>query len=284
MAESGNWMLWTASLALAGFVSLLILGSGKAWLWWAQKYVADLTPRLEELNVPLERLPRYLTLWGLAMLGIAVLGLILGMIPVALVTLYLLYVAPRLIINALISRRQTLLRNQMVNACVNLANTAKAGLSLPQGLAVVAKESPQPLQDELKRIVHQYNAARPLPAVITEAKNRLKLHSFTLFANTILISLERGGRITDALENISKSLEENERLERKISADTASGRRIVVTLAVFPFVYLLLFLFLDYDNTSLLFTQLVGQLTLVAVAVIVYISVRWSNRFLNIEL
>lgn len=284
MAESGNWMLWTASLALAGFVSLLILGAGKAWLWWAQKYVADLTPRLEELNVPLERLPRYLTLWGLAMLGIAVLGLILGMIPVALVTLYLLYVAPRLIINALISRRQTLLRNQMVNACVNLANTAKAGLSLPQGLAVVAKESPQPLQDELKRIVHQYNAARPLPAVITEAKNRLKLDSFTLFANTILISLERGGRITDALENISKSLEENERLERKISADTASGRRIVVTLAVFPFVYLLLFLFLDYDNTSLLFTQLVGQLTLVAVAVIVYISVRWSNRILNIEL
>lgn len=277
-------MLWTASLALAGFVSLLILGSGKAWLWWAQKYVADLTPRLEELNVPLERLPRYLTLWGLAMLGIAVLGLILGMIPVALVTLYLLYVAPRLIINALISRRQTLLRNQMVNACVNLANTAKAGLSLPQGLAVVANESPQPLQDELKRIVHQYNAARPLPAVITEAKNRLKLDSFTLFANTILISLERGGRITDALENISKSLEENERLERKISADTASGRRIVVTLAVFPFVYLLLFLFLDYDNTSLLFTQLVGQLTLVAVAVIVYISVRWSNRILNIEL
>lgn len=284
MAESGNWMLWTASLALAGFVSLLILGAGKAWLWWAQKYVADLTPRLEELNVPLERLPRYLTLWGLAMLGIAVLGLILGMIPVALVTLYLLYVAPRLIINALISRRQTLLRNQMVNACVNLANTAKAGLSLPQGLAVVANESPQPLQDELKRIVHQYNAARPLPAVITEAKNRLKLDSFTLFANTILISLERGGRITDALENISKSLEENERLERKISADTASGRRIVVTLAVFPFVYLLLFLFLDYDNTSLLFTQLVGQLTLVAVAVIVYISVRWSNRILNIEL
>lgn len=284
MAESGNWMLWTASLALAGFVSLLILGAGKAWLWWAQKYVADLTPRLEELNVPLERLPRYLTLWGLAMLGIAVLGLILGMIPVALVTLYLLYVAPRLIINALISRRQTLLRNQMVNACVNLANTAKAGLSLPQGLAVVAKESPQPLQDELKRIVHQYNAARPLPAVITEAKNRLKLDSFTLFANTILISLERGGRITDALENISKSLEENERLERKLSADTASGRRIVVTLAVFPFVYLLLFLFLDYDNTSLLFTQLVGQLTLVAVAVIVYISVRWSNRILNIEL
>lgn len=277
-------MLWTASLALAGFVSLLILGAGKAWLWWAQKYVADLTPRLEELNVPLERLPRYLTLWGLAMLGIAVLGLILGMIPVALVTLYLLYVAPRLIINALISRRQTLLRNQMVNACVNLANTAKAGLSLPQGLAVVANESPQPLQDELKRIVHQYNAARPLPAVITEAKNRLKLDSFTLFANTILISLERGGRITDALENISKSLEENERLERKISADTASGRRIVVTLAVFPFVYLLLFLFLDYDNTSLLFTQLVGQLTLVAVAVIVYISVRWSNRILNIEL
>jgi len=277
-------MLWTASLALAGFVSLLILGAGKAWLWWAQKYVADLTPRLEELNVPLERLPRYLTLWGLAMLGIAVLGLILGMIPVALVTLYLLYVAPRLIINALISRRQTLLRNQMVNACVNLANTAKAGLSLPQGLAVVAKESPQPLQDELKRIVHQYNAARPLPAVITEAKNRLKLDSFTLFANTILISLERGGRITDALENISKSLEENERLERKISADTASGRRIVVTLAVFPFVYLLLFLFLDYDNTSLLFTQFVGQLTLVAVAVIVYISVRWSNRILNIEL
>ena len=276
-------MLWLGSLAAAGFVTLLLLSCGPVWGWLAQRRIADLTPRLQELNIAASRLPWYLNLWGLAMLLTVGLGLLLNMLPVALMAIYLIYVAPRLILNSLLRRRQALLRDQMVGACVTLANTTRAGLSLGQGLASVAAESPQPLKYELQRIVHQFQGGRPLADAINEAKMRLKLDSFTLFANAVLVSLERGGRITDALENISQSLQENQRLERKIEADTASGRRVVVTLAVFPFAYLGLFLLLDPENTGLLFTQFAGQLILVAVAILVYFSVRWSNKILSIE-
>lgn len=283
MTEQGTWMLWVGSLATAGFVTLLMMSCGPIWGRLAQRRIADLTPRLQELNVSSSRLPRYLNLWGLAMLLAIVLGLILNMLPVALMAIYLIYVAPRLILNSFLRRRQALLRDQMVTACITLANTTRAGLSLGQGLASVAAESPQPLQYELQRIVHQFQGGLPLPEAIKEAKHRLKLDSFTLFANAVLVSLERGGRITEALENIGESLQENQRLERKIEADTASGRRVVITLAIFPFAYLGLFLLLDPENTGLLLSTFGGQLVLVAVAVLVYISVRWSNKILSIE-
>ncbi len=41
---------------------------------------------------------------------------------------------------------------------------------------------------------------------------------------------EGKGKITDALERISRSLQENQRLERKMEADTASGRKVIIIL------------------------------------------------------
>jgi Flp pilus assembly protein TadB len=66
-----------------------------------------------------------------------------------------------------------------------------------------------------------------LPESLRAAKDRLNIDSFTLFAAAILVSLERGGRITDALERISHSLQELQRIERKLEVDTASGKKVV---------------------------------------------------------
>ena len=93
--------------------------------------------------------------------------------------------------------------------------------------------------------------------------------------------MERGGRITEALERISRSLQENQRLERKLEADTESGRKVVVMLAAFPAVFLGLFYFLNPEGTALLFTTILGQVVLVFVIVMVYAAVRWANRILT---
>ena len=90
-------------------------------------------------------------------------------------------------------------------------------------------------------------------------------------------------RITDALERIGRSLQENQRLERKLEADTESGRKVVVMLAAFPAVFLGLFYFLNPEGTALLFTTILGQVVLVFVIVIVYAAVRWANRILRLD-
>ena len=265
--------------------ALLAVWLGPAWEQLAGKYVNDLRRRMQELGVDDTRVPYYLRWWGLSLVGVALLlGLVLHMIPLAIGATYLVFVAPRYLLNGWLAKRKSLLRDQMVGASQALANAARAGLSLPQGLESISKETPEPLAKEFRRIVYEYQCGRPLMESVEDTRQRLDLEGFTLFASAVLVSLERGGKITDSLEQISTSLQENQRLERKLEADTASGRKIILILAIFPLVFLGGTFLLDPQGTGLIFSQLLGQLVLFLVGGLIYGSVVWSRKILDLGL
>lgn len=266
-------------------VVLVAESVGGAWDVVTKKHIADLTPMLEALSMDRSKLTGYLRIWGAAIAGSFVLvAFVLMMPPLSIAAVGLVYVAPRLILQAMIERRRRLLRDQMVAAAIAMANTCRAGLSLAQGLETVSRETSAPLASELKRIVSDYQHGRPLSDAIRDTKERLNVDSFTLFSSAVLISLQRGGKITESLERISASLQENQRVERKLESQTAGGKKLVWILAVFPFFFLLAFYFLHPEGTIALFQSLIGQLLLLVVVGLVYFSVRWSNRILSIEL
>lgn len=283
MSASALFLL-LSSLALGGMVFCIVRLIEPLWDQVSSRYVRDLQPTLQALSLTSDRMPELMRWWGVGMAAVFVaLSLGLGMWPVAFVAVYLCYVAPRIYLNMLITKRAKLLRDQLVGTVTALANATRAGLSLAQGIDNVSNETPEPLAAELRRIVRDYRGGRPLASTLIDARERLQLDSFTLFSSALLVSLERGGRITEALERISRSLQENQRLERKLEADTESGRKVVVMLAAFPAVFLGMFYFLNPEGTALLFTTVLGQVVLVVVIGMVYGAVRWANKILTLE-
>lgn len=267
---------------LAGLAVFLTLTCWQdVWDRIAGRYVADLMPTIRALNIDASKIPTYLRVWGGLIL--LALGTIFVAPPLALPAVFFVYIMPRVYLNLLISRRRVLLRDQLVGATEALANTSRAGLSLSQGLDMVRKDSPQPLADELGTIVREFEHGLPLHQAIENTKERLNHDSFTLFAASLLTSLERGGKITEALERISRSLQENQRLERKMQSETASGKRVLMILAVFPLLFILLFLVVYPEGTLELIGSLVGQFVLLVVIGLVYISVTWGQRILKLE-
>jgi tight adherence protein B len=248
------------------------------------RYVADITPALDSLSLDHSELPKYLRIWGISLVAAFVfVAFVLQMPPVALAAVYLVYVSPRIILDIMIRRRRALLRDQMVAATIALANTSRAGLSLAQGLESIGTETPEPLATEVRRIVHEYKHGRPLSEAIRSTKERLKIESFTLFSAAILVCLERGGRITEALERISHSLQELQRIERKLEVDTASGTKVVYILTGFPVFFLGLSYVLNPEGTKMLLHSIAGQVVLLIVIAMCYFSFRWSQKILNIE-
>jgi tight adherence protein B len=265
-------------------VLLALKSGGAVWDDVTSRYVADITPKLDSLSIDHATLPKYLRIWGISLVAaFVVVAFILQMPPVALAAVYLVYVSPRIILDFMIRKRRAMLRDQMVAATVALANTSRAGLSLAQGLESIGTETPEPLAAELRRIVHEYRHGRPLSEAIRATKERLKIESFTLFAAAILVSLERGGRITEALERISHSLQELQRIERKLEVDTAAGTKVVYILTVFPLIFLGISYMTNPDGTNALLHTLSGQFLLLVVIALTYVSFRWSQRILAIE-
>ncbi len=118
---------------------------------------------------------------------------------------------------------------------------------------------------------------------IEEVRQRLLLESFTLFAIAVQTSLERGGRINEALLRIGDSLRENQRIERKMEADTAAGRREVLILSLFPLLFAFMLNFMDPVNTSKLVSTLPGQCVVLVVAGLVYCGARWALKMMDVQ-
>jgi len=285
-------VLEPTALAFIGLSSLLVFVSvlmfcqscGGVWDDVTSRYVADITPKLDSLSLDRSHLAKYLRIWGLSLVfAFVFVAFILRMPPVAIAAVYLVYVAPRIILDFMIRRRKAKLRDQMVTATIALANTCRAGLSLAQGLESISTETPEPLATEFRRIVHEYRHGRPLPEAIRATKERLKIESFTLFAAAILVCLERGGRITDALERISHSLQELQRIERKIEVDTAAGTKVVYILTAFPLFFLGISYITNREGTEMLLHSIPGQVIMLFIIAMCYFSFRWSQRILAIE-
>lgn len=288
----GSKMTDEQVLALTAISSVMVFGAAlvglpallRVWDSISAKYIGDLMPTIKALRLDESNIPIFLRCWGAALLGVAAICALLGAIPLAVPALLLVYLAPRLYLNRLIQKRRQLLRDQLVGAAGALANTMRAGLALPNGIADVAQRIEKPLANELNTIVNDFNRGLPLATALSRARDRLDLDSFSLFANALIACQERGGRITEALDSISHSLNENQRVERKLETEVAAGKKVVTILAIIPFVFLAIFLVIYPDGTKRALTETVGQIALAGAALLIFISVRWSQKILALDI
>ncbi|QDV66467.1 Bacterial type II secretion system protein F domain protein [Rosistilla carotiformis] len=276
--------LLLGSMCVFAAVFLVCQSLGPVWDRITDRYLADIKPKLARLSVSDEQLHTWMRWWGITFVATIVLfTFILGMPPIALFAAFIVFIAPRYMIDLWIQRHRIVLRDQLVRATVGVANGCRAGLGLPQAIEKVAFDTQAPLANELKRITRDYRAGRPLQDAIREVKERLDLDAFTTFASAMTVTLEKGGNVAMALDRISQGLQESQRLERKLEADTAAGRKMALILSLFPIGFLGLFYMLDPISMAVLFGTLMGQLVLLVVLVIVYVSWEWCLRILDID-
>ena len=258
---------------------------GPLWDQFADRYLSDIKPKLTLLNIPDDQLHQWMRWWGFALVGSLLLfGVILTMPPIALFAVFIVFVAPRYVLDFMLDQRRITIRDQLVRATVGVANGCRAGLGLPQAIEKVAADTRSPLADELKRITRDYRAGRPLSEAIRDVQHRLDVEAFTTFASAVTVTLEKGGRIPDSLDRISRGLQEMQRLERKLEADSAAGKRLALILSLFPIAFIGMFYLLDPAAMSLLFGTLLGQLVIFAVLAIVYVSWLWCMNILDLDL
>lgn len=274
-----------SSACVFASVSLAAFNWAPYWDQLANKQMGVLADQFDRLGLDKSLYQLFLRIWGISLIAVGLMvGVLLRMPPVAIALVMLTYVAPRHILDVLIRRRTRILRDQLVSASIGVGNAAQAGLSLPQCLAAVCDETPKPLGTELQRIVFEYRHGKRLPQALGMVRNRLRLESFTLFSLAIEATHEQGGRLQEALQRISRSLQESQRLERKLEAETSAGKQTVVILGCFPGLFLLVFQVLDGHSTSLLYSNFSGQCVLAAVIGLTYAGSRWAAGIMRIEL
>jgi tight adherence protein B len=276
---------WTALLGIAsvGLATAIAGYAGSGYLMRAFDAVErNLAGKLRRLRVSRRHLRNCLVGW-LAAAGLAFVGcwLALGSPVFALLTVVLIAAAPWHLLRRMAERRRQKIEDQLADAMVLLASAIRAGLSLAQALEILAAQCPKPIQAEFRQIVAEYQLGKPLGAALSEAKDRLESENFALLAAALLASQESGGRLNETVERIAQSVRELQRLERKITAETAQARTSAVYMALAPGLILVVYYFVDPLNTTLLFTKMAGQMLLAAALLFDVLAYFWARVILN---
>ncbi|MFT7663328.1 MAG: tight adherence protein B [Planctomycetota bacterium] len=171
-------------------------------------------------------------------------------------------VIPRLYAGYAWKKRRKQIDEQLSETVRQLSSSVGSGLSLAQAIERLAVRAPHPIRTEFFVISNYWKMGADFETSIQDAKRRLELENFNLFASAIIVNHHMGGNVTSTLDRLASSLESIARMRRDIYAATAEGRMNIKVLAVAPAIMLALVSLMDAEAVKMLFTRPVGQAVL----------------------
>jgi len=283
--ESHAEMMWLGSLMMGAAVGLAAFAGREHFAQALDAVERDMAEKLRRLRASAKNLRKYLIAWLIAVaVTFSIFFLVLRSPIFAVLLSVFLLSAPWYLLRRMAERHRQKIEDQLADAMVTLANSVRAGLSLAQALEVLSSQCPKPINAEFHQIVAEYEMGKPLEQTLIEAKGRLRSENFALFAAALLASHQSGGRLNETVERIAQSIVEMQRLERKIASETAQARKSAVYMALAPAFILAAWYFADPANTTLLFTDPVGQLLLAISVMFNVVAYLWARVILNPEI
>jgi tight adherence protein B len=169
-------------------------------------------------------------------------------------------------------RRRKRIETQALGAMQLLASGLRAGYSVPQAIALVARQSPEPTASAFALAAQEISIGVQLADSIARLAKRTANADYELVAIIVRVQHEVGGNLAQILDSVGNTLRERFDLRRQVSSLTAQQRLSSTLLTLLPF-FLLTFLFLvDRSFVEPLFNETAGRLMLAAAAAMVFIG------------
>ena len=270
----------------AGFAIALLVWAGRDVIMGRYRADADWLRQTSLRFDPKPVNAEAMTLGFYAVLGLILLFL-LWMLPhpaVAIVIWIVLLFMPRLLVNMAWKKRKAQIDLQLPAAINSMCNTIKAGMTLVQALQRLAEQAPQPIKAEFQIMASRYSFGADLESTIREAKERLALANFNLFASALLLNREMGGDVAETLSRISQSLDKLQHMRKTVEAHTSEGRTNIKVLMCAPVLMLLMIASVDSAGVKMMFTTPQGYGVLLAAALLTGTGMYFASRITKSEI
>jgi tight adherence protein B len=165
-----------------------------------------------------------------AAVGVVVGGPVLGLLLAVLVP-----VGAKVALAVLAKRRQNAFADQMDDSLQLMASSLRAGHSLLQALASVAREAESPTSVEFARVINETRVGRELGEALQETATRMGSQDFVWVTQAIAINREVGGNLAEVLDGVGHTIRERNQLRRQVQALAAEGKLSAVVLMALPF-------------------------------------------------
>lgn len=199
-------------------------------------------------------------------------------IPAIVMLLILLMGIPAFMYSRAASQRARELDLALPLALQQVANEMAAGATLETALKRVADTAPAPADVEFGRLQRRVEIMG-IDEAFSEMAKQLNVPSFTLTASVVRVGTSSGGRLIEALKNLSRTLIEIERLNKKLRTASENGRRNLYLMSIVgPIVAGAASFVVDHETSVL--ADSFGQL-LIGIAVLCFFGAHFLGHRLT---
>jgi len=172
------------------------------------------------------------------------------------------YAIPSLYVKFRTGRRLKQLNGQLGDVLSLMANSMKAGHSLPQTLDLISRDARPPIQEEFARCVRELQIGSSVDNALANLARRSGSDDLELVVTAILVQMTVGGNLAAMLETIAFTIRERVRIKGEISAATAQGRMSGWIITGMPIVVAGIFLLISPTYFRPMTQQLLGWIML----------------------
>jgi tight adherence protein B len=174
---------------------------------------------------------------------------------------------PRWVLSFLAARRIKLFTKEFANSIDVIVRSVRSGLPTNEALKVVAREAPDPVGAEFRRLVDGLKLGVTLEQGLKKMHESMPTSEAGFFAIVMTIQAKSGGNLSEALSNLAAVLRDRKRLQGKIKAMSSEAKASAMIIGSLPPVVMGIVWLTTPDYIDLLFTERVGNLLLMGCGV-----------------
>jgi tight adherence protein B len=166
---------------------------------------------------------------------------------------------PRTYLKSAAKRRQRKFTSQLADAIDIITRGIRSGLPVGECLNIIARESPEPIGGEFKRIVEAQRLGLTLKEIMDQAAARMPTADMRFFAVVLVLQQKTGGNLAEALSNLSGILRARKKMAEKVRAMSSEAKMTATIIGSLPFILGTLIYFINPGYMSVLFTDPMGR-------------------------
>jgi tight adherence protein B len=236
--------------------------------------------QLDRAGVPLRVGEYYLIRWAMAgvfFLAPFIFGISIFNAAVGIGLGVLGYMLPAQWVNNQRNKRVNKINAQLVDLLGMTSNSLKSGYGLMQGFEFSSKQLPDPLGQEIRRMLRESTLGMSAEQALNQLGERIASKDMDMVITAINIQRSVGGNLAEILDNVAHTMRERERIRGEINTLTAQQKMTGIVIGLLPVFMFLIFMVINPDYMSLLFETTAGRLIIagsIVMEIMGYIMIR----------
>lgn len=234
------------------------------------------------------RTGEYIALMVIVSLGVGALIWYIGgqSIPMGIVGIIIGSFLPRMYVKRLQGQRLQKFNDQLADMLNLMVNGLRAGYSTVQAMEAVAKEMPEPISEEFKRVVQEMQIGLAMERALDNLLRRIPSDDLDLVIAAMNVQREVGGNLAEILDTISHTIRERVRIKGEIRVLTSQVMYSGKFLASMPMIISGVLWLINKPYMMQFFnpeTRTVGVILLIVAALMIMAGYFVMTRIASIE-